>query len=309
VKKDKKLHHHDTDTLNQNILLSIVINSLIVLVEIVGGFLSGSLALLSDSVHNLTDVFALVISYLARIIGKKPPSIKNTYGYRRIEVLAALFNVVFLFVVIAVMLYESIERLQHPQPVHLNIMLIVGSVGLAANLVSVFLLKNHSHNDLNLRSAFLHLIQDTVSSGLVVSVAVISFFLKESVYYLDPLVSILIVMMVGYGAWELLVKSYRILMESTPEEVDLLLLQKELKDYFPDFNLHHVHLWEAGSGDYLFTAHILVTEDLPISKAHSIVLEIKNHLKDKWKISHSTIEIENKDCGMQFFIPSGLSKT
>jgi cobalt-zinc-cadmium efflux system protein len=168
-------------------------------IEFVGGALSGSLALLSDAMHNLSDVAALIIAFLARRLGRRPPSLRHTYGPRRLEVFAALSNSATLLVVSTIIAREVVIRLVHPQAVRGVLMFTVALIGLLANLASVFLLKSHAHGDLNIRSAFLHLVQDTLSSVVVVSAALLSGWRYGP--DLDPIASLLVIIVIIHSGW------------------------------------------------------------------------------------------------------------
>ena len=298
----KHQHIHslaEEGNLNRNLILSIFLNILIVVAEIIGGLLSGSLALLSDALHNLSDVAALAIAWMARRFGKRPASLRHTYGLKRLEVLAALLNSAILLVVSTLIVRESIVRLYHPEPVRGVLMLVVASIGLLANLFSVLLLHSHAHDDLNLRSAFLHLAQDTLSSVLVIAAA-LSLGLRFGVYF-DPLVSLLVVVIIIRSGWNLMSETVHILLEGTPPGLDLELLQQDLQDHFPIRNLHHLHVWEVNSGQRLLTAH-LVLDDCRLSDTEELLSRIRAHLAGGWAINHATLEPEMKGCADQDLI-------
>ena len=303
MKTDSHNHEADFNKLNQNLVFSIGLNLLTVVLEFVGGFISGSLSLLSDAMHNLTDVVALVITYIARKISRCPPSLNHTYGLRRIEIIAALVNSIILLVVITLIIHESVIRLFHPHKIQIGIMLGIGLIGLFANLFSVLLLKNHSHGDLNVRSAFLHLMQDTLSSGIVVIAALLS---KTSWgIYLDPLASMIIALLVVYGGWDILRRATHVLMEGTPLGLDLESLQQDIHEQFPEVSLHHIHVWEISSGNHILTAHAMVP-DMSLYEAENLIRKIHQRLTEKWKIHHATIEIELQGCGKTSLLGQAL---
>lgn len=296
------MHHHPHDheqssradgSLNRNLAFSIALNALIVVVEIVGGILSGSLSLLSDAMHNLSDVAALALALVARVLGRRPPSLKHTYGLGRLEVLAALANSATLLVVSTLICREAIVRLFHPEPVKGMLMLIVAVVGLLANLASMLLLKGHSHSDLNMRGAFLHLMQDTLSSVVVVLAAVFSGWRLGP--YLDPVASILVIVLILRSSWGLLRDTTRILLEGTPPGLDLEALQQDIDSTFPVRDLHHVHVWELSSGYRLLTAHVRLDE-MPLREAESLLKNIREHLAHQWAVNHATLEPEINGC-------------
>ena len=285
---------HDPKPLEARLLGAIALNALIVVAEVVGGLVSGSLALLSDAVHNLSDVAALTIAFVARRLGRRPPSPRHTYGLGRIEVMAALFNSATILVVGTLIIRAAVTRLMHPEPVLGGVMLAVASVGLAANLFSVLLLKGHSHGDLNMRAAVLHLLQDTLSSVAVVAAALLSAWKYGP--YLDPIVSILVVALVLLSGWRLLRDSGRVLLEGTPAGLDLEALRQDVQQFVPGCDLHHIHVWELRPEQRMLTAHLRVA-DAPLSELESALHKVRDRLHTRWAISHSTLEPEIVGCG------------
>jgi cobalt-zinc-cadmium efflux system protein len=280
--------------------ISAVLNLVIVVAEVVGGLLSGSLALLSDALHNLGDVAALAVALLARRLGRKPPSLRHTFGLRRAEVLAALLNSATLLVVITLIIREAIERLQAPQPIHGPLMLVVALVGLGGNLASVLLLKGHVHeHDLNTRSAFIHLVQDTLSSVVVVGAALLAGWKYGP--HVDAIASIIVALAVVRSGWRLLVDALHILLEGTPQDVDLVELQRQCQERFDIDGLHHVHVWETGGGERMLTAHIRVG-DKPLSDVERTIGAMHEFLAERWRIHHATIEPEFVGCGSDLLV-------
>ncbi len=284
-----------SDTLDRRLAWTVGLNLLIVVAELVGGWLSGSLALFSDAMHNLSDVAALAIALFARRLSRKPPSLRHTFGFRRAEVLAALVNSATLLIVITLIVREAIIRLQHPTPIAGSIMLGVATVGLAGNLFSVFLLHGHAHDqDLNTRSAFLHLVQDTRASVVVVAAALFAGWKYGP--YLDSIASILVAVVVVRSGWGLLMEALHILMEATPRDVDIETLQAECQECFNIEGMHHVHVWETGGGARMLTAHVRL-KDQPLSRTESELQAIRQHLAERWRIEHATLEPEFAGCG------------
>lgn len=288
-------HDHDHGVLERRLVGAIGLNALIVVAELVGGLVSGSLALLSDAVHNLSDVAALVIAFAARRLGQRPPSHRHTYGLGRVEVLAALFNSATILVVGTLIIRSALIRLMHPAPILSGVMLTVAVIGLAANLFSVLLLKGHGHSDLNMRAAMLHLLQDTLSSVAVVGAALFSAWKYGA--YLDPLVSIVVVLMVLFSGWRLLRDATRVLLEGTPEGLDLNALRKDVQQLVPGSDLHHVHVWELRPDQRILTAHLRLHNDEPLSRLDGLLREVRNTLRVRWAIDHSTLEPELVGCG------------
>lgn len=291
---DHKEHTEEVKSLELRLIFTIGLNALIVVAEVIGGLVSGSLALLSDAVHNLSDVASLIIAFVARRLGRRAPSHRHTYGLGRVEVMAALLNSATILVVGTLIIRSAVMRLMHPAPVLGGVMLAVAVVGLAANLVSVLLLRGHSHGDLNMRAAMLHLLQDTISSVAVVVAALFAGWKYGP--YLDPLISILVVALVLFSGWQLLRDAIRVLLEGTPEGLDLEALRRDVQQLIPGCDLHHVHAWELRPGQRILTAHLRVP-DGPLSGMDVILRQIRDRLHTKWGIAHSTLEIETLGCG------------
>ena len=287
-------HTDEATALELRLVGAIGLNALIVVAEVVGGLFSGSLALLSDAVHNLSDVVALIIAFVARRLGRRPPSPRHTYGLGRVEVMAALFNSATILVVGTLIIRSAVTRLMHPTPILSGVMLVVAVIGLAANLFSVLLLKGHSHGDLNMRAAMLHLLQDTLSSVAVVVAALLSAWKFGP--YLDPIVSILVVIMVLFSGWRLLRDATRVLLEGTPEGLDLESLRQDIQQSVPGCDLHHVHVWELRPDQRILTAHLRVPDGL-LSGMDVVLRQIRGRLQTEWGVSHSTLEIETLGCG------------
>ncbi len=301
-------HSHDANksssfdgSLNRKLAFSIAMNTLIVVVEIAGGILSGSLSLLSDAMHNLSDVAALTLALVARILGRRPPSLKHTYGLGRLEVLAAMLNSATLLVVATLICREAVQRLFHPEPVKGGIMFVVALISLLANLASVLLLKSHDHLDLNMRGVFLHLMQDTLSSVVVALAAVFSRWRFGP--YLDPAASILVIVLILRSSWGLLRDTTRILLEGTPPGLDLEALQRDIQIAFAVRDLHHVHVWELSSGYRLLTAHVRLG-DMPLCEVESLLQKIREHLAHEWSVDHATLEPEINGCASGSLIHS-----
>jgi len=291
----KTEHSHEGESVEARLLASIALNAVIVAAEIAGGMLAGSLALLSDAVHNLSDVVALTVAFVARRVGRRPPSQRHTYGLGRVEVMAALLNSATILIVGTLICRASIARLMHPTPILAGIMLTVAAVGLAANLFSVLLLKGHSHGDLNMRAAFLHLLQDTLSSVAVVLAALLSAWRYGP--YLDPAVSLLVVGLVILSGWRLLRDAIRVLLEAAPDGIDLEALRRDVGTVAPDCDLHHVHIWELQPGQRMLTAHLRLKDDVLLSGLEALLQRVRDRLQARWAISHSTLEPELSGCG------------
>ncbi len=290
-------HLHDVQGQDQKLGVrlwtSVGLNVLMTCAEFVGGFFSGSVALLADAVHNLSDVFALILAAFARTLGMRPPSLQHTYGLKRFEVLSALLNAVVLLAITAFLMKESLSRLLHPEPTRATITLIIATFALIGNLGSVLLLRQHDEHDLNVRSAFLHLVQDALSSLAVVLAA--AFANTRIGPYLDPAVALLVAVSVSVSAFSILRDTLRTLLEGTPRDIQVEDLVHSVEEQFQSVRLHHVHVWEVGPGQRAFTAHLEVG-DTDIATIELRCSGIRGFLSDRWTIQHVTLQPEARGC-------------
>jgi cobalt-zinc-cadmium efflux system protein len=234
-------HHHHKDISGKNLLITSLLNLAITIVEIAGGLISNSLALLSDALHNLGDTSAVFIAYMAHLISRKGRTSKKTFGYKRIEILAALFNAIVLIVITSYLFVEAFRRIRHPEPIKGNVMFVVAVVGLLANILSVLLLKRDSKHNINVRAAYLHLLGDTISSVAVIAGAVFIYFFGW--YWIDPLITFIVGLYILKETWVVLKQAVEILMQGTPEDLDLTEVKEALEDLPEIDNIHHVHAW------------------------------------------------------------------
>lgn len=288
------MHINIEDKRERNLLIVIFLNLFIFTSEIIGGVFSRSLSLLSDSFHNLSDTLSIVISLIAIRFSKKDNSYKFTFGGKRAEILASFFNSIFLFIVSVVLIRESIIRLINPQIVQTDLMLIIAVIGLFLNGISVLLLKNFSKDSMNIKSSYLHLLMDTLSSVAVVIGGVLMMIFK--IYWIDPIITLLITFYILKEGFEIFTNSMKILMEGTPKDIDLNRLKKEIENVDGILNLHHIHIWQLNEKNYLFEGHIKLKSDFPLSKADLIRKEVQDLLNNEFNISHSTIQIEYNGC-------------
>ncbi len=277
----------------KKILIAMFLNLSMALLEIIGGVISGSLALVSDALHNVNDFFALVISYLAELISKnKKSNESHTYGYRRVEILAALLNGVLLLVIFVFLLLEAFHRWRSPKEVQGLQTFIIGIIGLIGNILGAYVLHEDSHHNLNIKGAFLHLLSDAISSVGVIIGAI--FIILYKLYYVDTIISLLIAGFIFYNSIDLLKDTIHILMEGTPKGMNIESIVSEISKIPGVKNVHHVHLWQISSKDLLFSAHV-VLEDQMLSNAERIIEEVRKLLKCKFEIDHSTIELETEN--------------
>jgi cobalt-zinc-cadmium efflux system protein len=267
----------------------VVVGSVMV-IEIIGSILTNSLALGSEAAHMSTHLFALAVSLVAVFIACKEPCHHRTFGFYRVEILAALFNSIFLFGVTVYIFIEGIERLLHPQPVLGFEMFIVALFGLVANGLSILILRGSVRSDLNIRSAFLHMFADTVSSVVVIIGAAIVALTHW--YIVDPLLGIGISVLIFIWAWGLLKDSVNVLLETAPKGMNTDIISTEIQKNVPEITqITDMHIWEITSGMYSFTAH-MQTNIADSDKLREILERINKLLDEKYGIEHTTIQLE-----------------
>jgi cobalt-zinc-cadmium efflux system protein len=286
-------HTHPDES--ERLLLAGLLNLLITIAEFAGGILSNSLSLLSDAVHNLGDTFAVMIAYMANRIGRRAHNIEKTFGFRRVEILAALLNSTILLAVCLYLFIEAFHRLQHPEAVRSRLMLIVAALGLAANLVAVLILHKDSGKNLNVKAAYLHLIGDTLSSLVVLATGII--MKLTSAWWLDPLVSFLIGIYILTGAFGILKQAVNILMQATPAGLDLEEVKKMIEGLDEVENVHHMHAWNLTDRDIHLECHIDLARNYTLSETDSIRHHIDQLLCKNFSIDHLTVQFEYDCCG------------
>jgi len=286
----RKRKHHQHPVNEKNLLGATLLNLVITVVEIAGGILSGSLALLSDALHNLSDTFATFIAYMAILIGKREANQKKTFGYKRVEILAALLNAVILIVTSAFLLKEAWERWNDPQPINSMIMLVVAMIGLLANVYAAIILKKDAHKSINVKAAYIHLIGDSLSSVVVIIGGVLIQIYK--IYWIDPLITVLISIYIIRSGFVILKQSVDILMQSTPDHLDLSKIKQKVEQMPDVSNIHHLHTWMLTDNEIHLEAHIELNKDLKMSQVKGIHQEIEHHLLTDFNVSHVTLQFE-----------------
>jgi cobalt-zinc-cadmium efflux system protein len=283
-----------TDTLQhrkeKKLLISIFLNISITLAQVIGGVLSGSLALLSDALHNFSDVISLVISFAAKKIGKKKASASKTFGFKRAEILAAFINAATLLVVAVLLIIEAIHRFQDQQPIDSFLVILLASIAVLANGLSVLLIKDNTQNDLNMKSAYLHLFSDMLASVAVLVGGILMHV--YTLYWIDSLLTFAIACYLIYVSFDLLKESSMMLMLFTPKHLSIkevtaqILLNKEVN------NIHHIHLWQLNENEIHLEAHIDMNNNVKISDFQEIRMRLEEQLKEKFSINHITIQPE-----------------
>jgi cobalt-zinc-cadmium efflux system protein len=289
-------HDHESGSLDRRLWASAALNFGITLVEVAAGLWAGSLALLADAAHNLADVGALGLAIFARRLGRRAPTPRHTYGFKRAEVVAALINAAALIAISALIGRAAIGRFFHPEPVRATVMLMAAAAAFVANVVSVLLLRAHSSEDINVRSAFLHLAQDALASLAVVVAALLA---QTSLgRYVDPAAAILIGLVVLRSAASIVWDSLHTLLEAAPAGVNVEDLAGDVARKFTNIRLHHVHVWEVGPGQCVLTAHMKVGA-VTVAEAESVAAEVRRFLHEEWGIAHATLEAEANGCGRE----------
>jgi len=286
--------HHYNEPNKKKLLFSVLLNAIITLAEFVGGILSNSLALLSDAVHNLSDTMAIIISYVALIIGKKDSTSKNTFGFKRIEILAALLNAVVLIVISIYLFYESYLRFMNPEPIKGKLMFIVATIGFLGNIISVILLHKDSSHNLNIKSAYLHLIGDTLSSVGVIIGSILIYFWE--ITWIDPLLTVIIGIALIKVTWGILKETIEILMQASPGNLDLTAIKLELEKHPEINNIHHIHAWRLSDNITHFQCHADLTENKTIKEVDEIRTDLEEILHEHFEINHITIQMEHYSC-------------
>jgi len=285
-------HEHELPT-GRSLLISVLMNVVITVSEVVGGLVSGSLALLADAFHNATDTLAGVLALWTLRLGRRAHDEQYTFGYRRAEILSAGINAGAMVVIAVILFREAYERFLHPVPIKGGIMLAVALVGLAANLMSVLLLHRYAGESLNIRGAYLHLLSDTLSSvGVVVGGVVVTLW---HVMWVDPLVTVLVAAWVLKEAFSIVREAGSILMERAPGGLELARLDADIRALSHVKDLHHVHVWQLSDTETMFEGHVNV-DDISVCDTGPIRVQIQELLHDKYRINHATLQFEYESC-------------
>ncbi len=293
--KTEHHHHlHSNELKGNNLLWVSLLNISITIVQIIGGLLSNSLSLLSDALHNLGDSSAILIAFFAGKRSSKMPNEYHTFGYKRIEILAALFNAVMLVSICIFLFYEAWERFINPAPIKGKMMFIVAAFGLLANLFSVLMLNKEKDHNLNIKAAYLHLMGDTLSS-IAVIIGGIAIWLYK-IFWLDPLITVLVGIYIIYHTRGVIKQSIDILMQATPSNIHLNEIQKRIENNDEIKNIHHVHVWKLDDTQTHLEAHINLYNNITMSKMMTVKKHLELMLKTEFNIHHITLQMEYNCC-------------
>ena len=286
-------HNHSHSSTGIRLIITVLLNLLITVVEVIGGIISGSLALISDALHNFSDAISVIISYIAIRLKERDSSSKHTFGLKRAEILAAVINSSVLVIISIYLFYEAILRFQNPEPIKGILMTVVASIGLAANIAGTLLLKRDAKKSMNIRSSYFHLLSDAISSvAVIIGGLAITFW---NMYWLDPLLTILIAVYITRVSFKILSNAIHVLMEGAPPDISIREIQTEVEKLEKVENIHHVHIWTVGENDVHLEAHIDVA-DMMISKSNLLGEQIEALLKAKFGINHITLQFECEQC-------------
>jgi cobalt-zinc-cadmium efflux system protein len=288
-------HSHSHSTLSgKNLLLSIVLNIIITVAQIIGGFISGSLALISDAVHNFSDVISLIISYIANLLTHKKKQTKEyTFGYKRAEIIAAFINAASLIGIAFFLAFEAIKRLLEDQhEIKSDLVIWLAILGIAVNGFSVLLLKKDAKNNLNMKAAYLHLLTDMLTSVAVLVGGLLMKFYH--IYWIDALLTLIISAYLVYMSWNILITSVKILMLFAPKYIKIDEVANEVLTFKGIKNIHHVHIWQLNDYDCHIEAHLEFREDIKLSDFDNICEQVEEMLLDKFHITHCNFQPEFK---------------
>lgn len=289
-------HTHHThsykDVKDRNLLISIFLNVLITAAQIIGGLVSGSLALLSDALHNFSDVISLIVSFAASKLSKQKASINRTFGYKRAEILAAFVNAATLVVVAVLLIIEAVKRFQEPQEIASNLVIWLALIAIFANGFSVLLLKKDSKSNINIRSAYLHLLTDMLASVAVLIGGLLMKFYQ--IFWVDSLLTFLIALYLIYVGYDLLKTSTKMLMLFTPDHINIKEVVRVVNQLPKVKKLHHVHIWNLSDDELHLEAHLDLEENISTRDFNELLLEIESVLHDQFNINHVTIQPEYK---------------
>ena len=301
-------HHHDHDThghhhhevTGKNLFLSIVLNVFITTAQVIGGVVSGSLALLSDALHNFSDVMALFIAWWANKVSSKESSEEKTFGYKRAEIVAALFNASVLAGIGVYLIVEGVAKLMHPHVIDSDIVIYLAILGIVFNFVSVLLLQKDAKENLNMKAAYLHLLSDTMTS---VAVLIGGLGMKYyGAYWIDPLITIAIAFYLILTSFSLIKETMAILMQFSPKGLHVKDIEKSVLAFEGVENLHHLHLWRLNDKEIHFEAHVDFKENLPLSEATCVIASIEKELEEHFGISHVTLQAEFESADLKELI-------
>ncbi len=293
--------HAHGDLKGKKLGISILLNITITIAQVVGGFISGSLSLLSDAMHNFSDVISLIISYIADKLTKKKYTLQQTFGYKRAEIIAAFINTAILLVIAVILAEEAISRFKQPVVIESLWVILLAILSILVNGGSVLLLKQDASENMNIKSAYLHLFSDMITSFAVLLGGIAMYYFN--LFWIDSALSILIAAYLVYSSCGLLRRTLGVLMQFAPPGTDLRAIENEILRFPTIENIHHVHVWQLNDKEIHFEAHIDFNEDIKLSKVAEIMGQVRQLLRDKFKINHAILQPEiGSDDSSQFIV-------
>ena len=293
--------HAHGDLKGKKLGISILLNITITIAQVVGGFISGSLSLLSDAMHNFSDVISLIISYIADKLTKKKYTLQQTFGYKRAEIIAAFINTAILLVIAVILAEEAISRFKQPVVIESLWVIALAILSILVNGGSVLLLKKDASENMNIKSAYLHLFSDMITSFAVLLGGIAMYYFN--IFWIDSALSILIAAYLVYSSCGLLRRTLGVLMQFAPPGTDLRAIENEILRFPTIENIHHVHVWQLNDKEIHFEAHIDFNEDIKLSKVAEIMGQVRQLLRDKFKINHAILQPEIvSDDSSQFIV-------
>ena len=288
-------HHHNHQLQGKKLFWSIVLNLAITIAQIIGGLISNSLSLLTDALHNFSDVLSLIISWFAHNLSHKPANSKRTFGYKRAEIMAAFINAASLLAISFFLIKEAIERFYNPAFIETSWIIGLGLLSIAINGISVLLLSKEAKTSLNIRSAYLHLFTDMLTSVAVVIGGLLMTFWPLP--WIDPLLTVIIAIYLIINSWKILSEALKILMLFSPPELNIELIKKEVLSFSEIQNIHHIHLWALNDNQTHLEAHLSFSKNLKLDETTALCKKAEEKLKKQFSIHHITFQAEfNPDC-------------
>ena len=295
-----KIAIHKHEVKGNNLILSILLNLLITIAQVIGGIISGSLALISDALHNFSDVLSLVFSLVAHKLSRRKASLNNTFGYKRAELIAAFINAITLIIVAFFLIYEASSRLFHPEPIKSGLVIWLALLGIVVNGGSVLLLKKDSEHNLNMKSAYLHLLTDMMASVAVLIGGLLMKFYGW--FWVDSVMTLLIASYLIYVSYDLIKSATKMLMLFTPDYINIKELVREVHKIKGVNKLHHIHIWHLNDEELHLEAHLDCSEDIKMSEFNILLEKIETVLYKEFKINHINIQPEFKKKDPKDFI-------
>ncbi len=289
---DNHSHIHKHEVKGKNLVFSILLNLVITIAQIIGGIVSGSFALISDALHNFSDVLSLIFSLFANRLSRRKASLDQTFGYKRAELIAAFVNAITLIVVAFILIYEAVLRFFHPEPIQSTIVIWLALLGIVVNGGSVLLLKKDSEHNLNMKSAYLHLLTDMMASVAVLVGGILMHFYGW--FWVDSVMTMLIAFYLIYVSYDLIKTSTKMLMLFTPDHINITDIVREVHKIEGVSKLHHIHVWHLNDDELHLEAHLDCSEDIKMSDFNILLDEIEAVLFREFQINHINIQPEFK---------------